>query len=169
MSIQVSITKLKNVLLIKPGIFEDFRGEFVETYNEEIYKDSGINIDFLQDDISVSYKNVFRGLHGDDRTTKLVSCLYGRIYFVVVNCNPESKFFGQWQSFNLSDKNRLQVLIPPLYGVGYLALSNIVIFHYKQDNYYQGAENQFSYQWNDSRFNIWLPIKNPILSKRDEV
>lgn len=165
--IKVSKTDLEGVLLIEPGIFEDFRGEFIETYNEKLYRKEGIDIKFVQDDIAVSRKNVLRGIHGDSQTWKLVSCLQGKLYLVVVNCDKDSGDFGKWQSFILSDKNRLQVLVPPKYGNGYLVLSEWAIFSYKQSTYYN-PKGQFTYKWNDPKLKIWWPIKNPILSQRDE-
>ena len=165
--IKVLKTKLKGVLQIFPNIFGDLRGQFVETYNEELYKKNGINVRFVQDDISVSTKNVLRGIHGDNKTWKLLSCLYGKLYFVVVNCDENSKDFGKWQSFILSDVNRQQILVPPKYGNAYLVLSKKAIFSYKQSTYYD-PKRQFSYKWNDSRFKIKWPIKNPILSERDK-
>jgi len=165
--IEVSKTDIDGVLLIKLSIFEDHRGEYIETYNEALYKEKGIDTKFVQDDISVSNKNVLRGIHGDNETWKLISCLYGRFYLVVVNCDIESKDFGKWQSFVLSEKNRLQVLVPPKHGNAHLALSNKTIFHYKQSTYYN-RKKQFTYKWDNPKFNIWWPIKNPILSQRDE-
>jgi len=165
--IKISKTKLNGVLLVKPSIFKDFRGEFIETFNEELYRKKGINIKFIQDDIAVSKKNVLRGIHGDNRTWKLISCLYGELYQIVVNCDKSSKDFGKWQSFILSDKNRLQLLIPPKHGNAHLVLSDKAIFSYKQSTYYN-RKTQFSYKWNDPRFKIRWPIKNPILSKRDK-
>jgi len=165
--IEVVKTNLEGVLVVKPGVFEDFRGEYVETFNEALYKDKGINVKFIQDDISVSGRDVLRGIHGDDRTWKLISCLYGKFYLVVVNCDSESGDFGRWQSFVLSDKNRLQVLVPPKYGNAHLVLSEQTIFHYKQSTYYDRSR-QFTYKWDDSRFGIWWPVKNPIVSQRDE-
>jgi len=164
---EVLETKLEKVLLIKLDIFEDHRGEYVETYNEELYRKNGIDMKFVQDDISVSTKNVLRGIHGDSETWKLISCLYGKFYLVVVNCDIDSENFGKWQSFVLSDVNRLQVLVPPKYGNVHLILSDKAIFHYKQSTHYNPAK-QFTYKWNDPKFNIWWPIKNPILSQRDE-
>ena len=165
--IQVSQTELDGVLTIRPTVFEDFRGQYIEIYNEALYKNKGISVKFIQDDVSISARNVLRGIHGDDRTWKLISCLYGRFYLVVVNCDTESKDFGKWQSFVLSDRNRLQVLVPPKYGNAHLVLSDMAIFHYKQSTYYDRSR-QFTYKWDDSRLNIWWPIKNPILSQRDE-
>jgi len=164
---EICKTGLDGVLFIKLNIFEDHRGEYVEIYNNALYKKNGIDIDFLEDDISISSMNVLRGIHGDDRTWKLVSCLYGKFYLVVVNCDKNSEKFGQWQSFVLSDKNRCQVLIPPTFGNGHLVLSDKAIFHYKQSAYYDPSR-QFTYKWDDPDLNIWWPINNPILSQRDE-
>lgn len=163
---KVTDTKLQGVRLIELDMFEDHRGHYIETYNEKLYTEHGINMQFIQDDISVSKRNVLRGIHGDNETWKLISCLYGEFYFVVVNCNPEAGGFGDWQSFTLSDKNRLQVLVPPSYGNAHVALTDKVIFHYKQSTYYN-PKKQFTYMWNDPRFNISWPVTSPILSKRD--
>lgn len=168
MILEVTKTKLEGVLLIKPDVFEDHRGEYMETYNEELYHKNGITIKFVQDDISVSIQNVLRGIHGDGETWKLISCLYGKFYLVVVNCDTESKDFGEWQSFVLSDRNRHQVLVPPKHGNGHLILTEKAIFHYKQSTYYN-PKGQFTYKWNDLKLNIWWPIKDPILSQRDEL
>jgi dTDP-4-dehydrorhamnose 3,5-epimerase len=165
--IEVSKTNLEGVLSIKPFVFEDHRGEYVETYNEQLYKDNGIDVKFVQDDISVSSRYVLRGIHGDDHTWKLISCLYGKFYLVVVDCDKQSKNFNKWQSFVLSNKNRQQVLVPPKYGNAHLVLSNMTIFHYKQSTYYDRTK-QFTYKWDDPQLNIWWPTKNPILSRRDE-
>jgi len=165
---EVSKTELDGVLLIKPPtIFEDFRGTYVETYNEKLYTEAGIKVKFVQDDISVSSRNVLRGIHGDGETWKLVSCLYGEFYLVVVNWDDTSPQFGQWESFVLSDANRLQVLVPPKFGNGHLVLSELAIFHYKQSSYYNRA-GQFTILWNDPKLNIAWPINNPIVSSRDE-
>lgn len=164
---EVHKTDLEGVLLLKLDVFEDFRGVYIETYNEDLYKKNGINVKFVQDDISVSSRDVLRGIHGDDVTWKLISSLYGKFYLVVVNCDKESKNFGQWRSFVLSDKNRQQVLVPPRYGNAHLVLSETTIFHYKQSTYYDRSR-QFTYKWNDPKLNIWWPIKQPILSQRDQ-
>lgn len=162
----VEKTKLPGVLLIKPDAFEDFRGYYEETYNEELYNKNGITAKFIQDDISVSYKDVLRGIHGDGETTKLISCYYGEFMFVVVNCDETSPDFLKWESFTLSAKNRFQVLVPPKHGNAHLVLSDSAIFHYKQTTYYN-PKGQFTYKWNDPRLSIPWPVQNPILSKRD--
>jgi dTDP-4-dehydrorhamnose 3,5-epimerase len=164
--IEVCKTKLEGVLLIKPTFFEDHRGEFVELYNEKLYKAKGIDIDFIEDDISVATKGVLKGLHGDPVTWKLISCLHGKLCLVVINYDKQSKDFGKWQSFILSEVNKYQVLIPPKYGNGHQCVSAKSIFHYKQSSYYD-LSKQFTIKWDDSRFKIRWPIKNPILSDRD--
>jgi dTDP-4-dehydrorhamnose 3,5-epimerase len=166
--LEVTKTKLDGVLIIKPPtIFEDFRGSYVETYNEELYRQAGIAVKLVQDDISTSARNVLRGIHGDGETWKLISCLHGKFYLVVLNHDKDSRQFGQWESFTLSDVNRLQVLIPPKFGNGHLVLSGTAIFHYKQNTYYNRS-GQFTVAWNDPKFKIWWPIRNPIVSQRDE-
>ena len=170
----VEKTSLEGVLLIKPepvaagkGEFsEDLRGFFLETYNESKYKNHGIDINFIEDDTSVSTKNVLRGIHGNSETWKLVSCIHGKIFFVAVNCDKESPAFGKWESFDLSDENHWRVLVPPMYGSAYLALTDKVIFQYKQSSYYNPA-GQFAYRWDDPKFGINWPVENPILSSRD--
>ena len=166
---KVNKTNLDGVLLIEPPTnFEDFRGEYVEIYNDAIYKEAGINQEFRQDDISVSSRHVLRGLHGDYETTKLVSCLLGKFYLVVVNNNQDHPQYRQWQSFTLSDKNRYQVLIPAGFGNGHVVMSEMAMFHYKQTSYYNRA-GQFTLRWDDPELSIWWPVKNPIMSIRDEL
>ncbi len=164
---QFEKTKLDGVILVKPEIFEDFRGTYTETYSKKLFAENGITVDFLQDDYSTSSKHVLRGLHGDSGTWKLISCMRGRFYFVVLNADESSPQYGQWQSFTLSETNRWQVLVPPKFANGHLALSDEIIFHYKQSAYYD-PQGQFSIRYDDPRFKIWWPIKQPILSQRDE-
>lgn len=165
--IDVCKTKLDGVLLIKVDSFEDHRGEYIELYNQALYESKGVRIHFVEDDISIATTSVIKGIHGDALTWKLISCLHGKFYLVVVNYDKNSKDFGKWESFVLSEANKRQVLVPPNYGNGHLCLSEKSIFHYKQSEYYD-ASRQFTIKWNDPRFNIWWPIKNPILSIRDE-
>ena len=94
--IRIEQTKLNRVLLIHLDSFEDHRGEYMETYNKRIYKEAGIDVEFLQDDYSKSEKNVLRGIHGDTETWKLISCPHGKFYLVVINCDETSKSFGEW-------------------------------------------------------------------------
>ncbi|KAF0110732.1 MAG: dTDP-4-dehydrorhamnose 3 5-epimerase [Rhodospirillaceae bacterium] len=165
---EVRQTDLDGVRLITPPtIFEDFRGQYVETYNRVLYHEAGITVDFIQDDISLSTHKVLRGIHGDDRTWKLVSCLHGAFYLVVVNNDPQSPHYRRWTSFTLSDRNRQQVLIPPKFGNGHVVLSESCLFHYKQSTAYDRA-SQFTILWNDPDYKFWWPITDPILSQRDQ-
>ena len=155
---------LDGVKLIKPKVHEDYRGTNFESYNaSEYYK---IPNQFVVDSISTSRKHVLRGIHGDHRTTKLISCLYGTIYFVVLDCRSGSKTFHQWQAFTLSDRNKHQVLVPPGFGNAHLVMSDECVFSYKLDQHYERS-SQFTLRWNDDQFNIYWPIKHPILSERD--
>ncbi|NCA10412.1 dTDP-4-keto-6-deoxy-D-glucose epimerase [bacterium] len=164
---KVENTSLDGVLLVTPPtMFEDWRGEYVETYNEALYREHGIDMPFVQDDISVSDRHVLRGLHGDATTWKLISCLYGKFYLVVVNNDPDSPQFRRWTSFVLSDQNRRQVLVPPKFGNGHLVLSEKAIFHYKQTTYYDRA-GQFTILWNDPGLGLWWPVPEPLVSRRD--
>ncbi len=164
---RVEKTELDGVLLVSPPTqHEDFRGSYVEIYNEEFYNQAGITTKFIQDDYSTSTQHVLRGIHGDGVTTKLISCIYGVIYVIVVNNDPTSPQYRKWKSFTLSDTNKNQVLIPPKFGNAFLVISPTAVFHYKQDTLYNRA-GQFTLKWNDPAFNFWWPIRNPILSERD--
>jgi len=158
---------LQDVKIITPESFEDFRGEYIETYNKKLYNEYGINIEFVQDDYSWSSQNVLRGLHGDESTWKLVSCPFGKYYLVVIDLNKNSSTYGKWESFTISDTNKKQILIPPNHANGHLILSEKAIFHYKQSEYYSPT-GQFTVKHDDKKYNIWWPIKHPILSQRDE-
>jgi dTDP-4-dehydrorhamnose 3,5-epimerase len=165
--LSVKNSRLDGVKLIEPpSYFEDFRGDYVEIYNRELYEAAGIKLDFKQDDYSTSNHGVLRGLHGDDKTWKLVKCVYGSLYLVVVNNDEKSEGYLKWESFCISSQNRLQILIPPKFGNGFLVMSDKAIFHYKQTTYYHEI-NQFTIKWNDPRIKIWWPINNPIRSERD--
>ncbi len=166
MSIQVVETKLPGVLQITPQAFEDHRGIYLEMYNREMYAAAGIDMDFVQDDISVSSRMVLRGIHGDAETWKLVSCLHGKFYLVVVNNDSESEHYLKWVSFTLSDTNRMQVLIPPKHGNGHLVLSEQAMFHYKQTTYYN-PKGQFTFRYDDPKLGLWWPCETPMLSMRD--
>ena len=172
MELIVTKTELPSVLLFKHNFHEDHRGTYEELYNKETYskviKEAiGKDIEFLEDNFATSTKHVLRGIHGDDRTWKLVTCLKGRFYIVVVDCLEGFPAFGKWQSFILSGENKNQLLVPPNYGHAYLVMSDEAIFHYKQSCIYQGMEGQFTYRYDNPRFDIWWPVKDPIVSRRD--
>ena len=161
-----SSKKLPDVQIITPHVFHDYRGEYIETWNSEDYKQ--FNIEFKQDDISTSVKHTLRGLHGDFVTWKLVSCVYGSLLQAVVDMNVGSETYLQWDLISINDKNRKQVLIPPGYANGHLVMSDFGIFSYKQSTLYGGAKEQFTVNWDEPEINIPWPIDNPILSFRDK-
>ena len=164
---QVQETQLQGVRLITPPtVSEDFRGTYVEIYNRDLYRQHGIDVEFIQDDISTSRQHVLRGVHGDGRTWKLISCLVGSFYLLVVNNDPDHPQYRKWQGFTLSDRNRLQVLVPPKFGNGHVVMSDFAVFHYKQSTHYDRA-SQFTLLWNDPALGLWWPVRDPIVTRRD--
>ena len=157
----------KEIKIFQPEAYEDYRGELWTTYKKDEFP---IELNFNHDKISTSRKNVIRGIHGDNKSWKLVSCLYGDLYFVVVDYRKESKTFLEWDWIILNDKNKKMVLLPPNFGNSFCVLSNYSIFMYKwsYEGSYADVDEQFSLKWNDPRLNINWPIKNPILSERDK-
>jgi dTDP-4-dehydrorhamnose 3,5-epimerase len=167
MSFSWSTAKLEGVKVITPPtIFEDFRGDYIEIYNRDLYREAGIVTDFKQDDYATSKKNVLRGMHGDTRTEKLVKCLYGALHLVVLQADETHPQYMQWESFSLTSENRVQIYVPAYFAIGYLVLSDVGIFHYKQSTYYLETK-QFTIKWNDPRAEIVWPVDAPILSRRD--
>jgi dTDP-4-dehydrorhamnose 3,5-epimerase len=158
--------KLGLDIIYLDNVFTDHRGQYIESFNKKKYK-SLFNLNFVEDDFSVNKKNVFKGIHGDKKTWKLVSCVYGKCEAVIVNCDKKSKKFGIWEKFILSPSNYYQILIPPYYGNSFLVLSKIAVYHYKQSRYYQGINKQFTYNYKDPVFKIKLSYKKPIVSLRD--
>ena len=168
--IQQKESKIRNLIEITPTVFYDFRGESALTYSSEAYQffDNNNNaIQFHEDNISLSKHNVLRGLHGDEKTWKLVQCLFGEVYFVVVDMRQDSPTYKMWESFTLNDKNRKQVLIPAGCVNGHLCLSGECVFTYKQSEIYRGSKSQITIKWDEPQLNIYWPVKNPILSQRD--
>jgi len=161
-------SKVLQLDTIVPMIQRDQRGAFVETYNLADYLDKSINTQFVRDAISTSRKNVLRGIHHDDKTWKLIQCLEGEIYFVVVDMRPESSTYLKWESFILSEDNREQVLVPPCFGNGHLVLSDRCIFHYKMSEYYDAASEKIL-RWDDPRVKISWPVESPVLSVKDSL
>jgi len=128
-------------------------------------------LEFNHDKFSLSKKNVLRGLHGDNKTWKLVSCVFGEVFFVLVNYDKKSKSYLKFKTYKLSHKNRLQILIPPNYLNGFLCMTKDCVFHYKlaYKGKYNDVKNQINLKWNDKKLNIkWPQKKNLILSKRDK-
>ena len=162
---------IKDVAIITPFKHYDYRGEYIETFNQKFYEifqyHAKAPTTWVQDDVSTSVRHTLRGLHGDNKTWKLVQCLYGSMLATVVDMRPESPSYLKWIQVPINDKNRTQVLIPAGCANGHLVMSEFGIFSYKQSEYYSGAENQFTIRWNDPSLNITWPINNPILSSRD--
>ena len=161
----------KDVFIFQPSIGSDKRGTIFTTYDSKIYdKFLPANIHFVHDKFAESNKNVLRGLHGDNKTWKLVSCILGNIYEVVVDMREDSPTYLRWDAFVLNDKNNMQVLIPPNFVNGYYIMSEKAIFHYKlaYDGKYFDVKEQNVIKWNDKRIKILWPCVNPILSMRDK-
>jgi dTDP-4-dehydrorhamnose 3,5-epimerase len=159
-------SKILSLKLIYPfSIYKDNRGTFTQVFNKKKWEKT-FNLSFVEEDNVQSKKNVFRGIHADSKNWKLVSCTSGKILCIIVNLDKKCKFFGKSEKFLLSNSN-FQILIPPNYGNSYLVLSKNATYHYKQTEYYSGAKNQYTYNILDPFFNIKLPVKNIIISKRD--
>ena len=165
--IDVEKTSLEGVRLVTPAFcFEDFRGRNLETYNARLFAEAGIRVSWVQDSLSISSKHVLRGIHGDDRTWKLLSCPFGKIYVVVVNYDQSSREFRKWEGFVLSDRNRRQLLVPPKFGNGHLVLSDEALFAYKLSEY-TDSPSQFTLAWDDPALAIHWPVGTPLVSERD--
>ncbi len=160
-------TELEGVLRLVPEVFEDQRGRYVEIFDSEKYRAATGGVEFVQDDVSVSWANVLRGLHGDWETTKLVSVLSGRGYAIIADNRPESPTYRHWQSFELSGENRVQLLLPPGIGNSILALEGPLVYWYKQDTHFEPGR-QFTIRWDDPEWGFRWPIEDPILSERDQ-
>ena len=157
---------ISKVTKIINSSFKDHRGYYWTSWKTNIND----KIKFKHDKFSLSKKNVLRGLHGDNKTWKLISCPYGKFRLIVVNCIKKSKDYLKWKSWILSHDNGVQILVPPYYANGHLCLSKECLFHYKLSyrGLYIDADKQFSLRWNDPKLNINWRIKRPILSSRDK-
>ncbi|MDR2229258.1 MAG: dTDP-4-dehydrorhamnose 3,5-epimerase [Flavobacteriaceae bacterium] len=165
-------TPLKDCYVIEPTIFEDERGYFYEKYNEKKFEElTGLTGHFVQDNISKSSFGVLRGLHlqkGEYAQAKLVSCLEGSVWDVVVDLRTESPTFGQWYGTELSVENKLQFYVPRGFAHGFVVLSHTAVFSYKCDNFYN-KESEGSIKFDDPDLNIdWkIPKVDMILSDKD--
>ena len=153
------------VKIYQPDSFEDYRGELYTLFKQEEHE-----LVFNHDKVSVSRQNVLRGLHGDSKSWKLITCLSGVVYLVIVDNRPESPNYLKWDSIVLSETNRKQVLVPPMFANGHFVLSSQAVFFYKWSypGNYPDVKDQFTLKWNDPKINIHWPIDNPILSSRDK-
>ena len=156
---------INGVVVREQDAFTDYRGDLYT-----VWKDDDFDLNFNHDKVSTSRKHVLRGIHGDNKSWKLVTCLYGEIYFVIVDNRESSDTFLQWESMMLTDRNRKQVLIPPGVGNGFLVMSHRSVFHYKwsYEGEYPDVDQQFTIKWNDPIVGVDWPIENPILSRRDK-
>lgn len=163
-------TDLKDVFLLEPPAFDDERGTFVVSYNEEALQKVGIQGPFIQDNESLSLKaGTLRGLHFQlepDAQTKIVRCTAGAIFDVVVDLRPDSDTFGTWRGFHLSAENRLQLVVPKGFAHGFCTLLPHTVVAYKVDAPY-AATHEAGIRWDDPDLNIDWPIKDPILSEKD--
>ena len=169
---EVKKTKINGVFLIKPQIFKDKRGYFFESFNsKEFRKAIGLDVQFVQDNQSLSIKNVLRGLHFQHppfAQVKLVSVIKGEVLDVVVDIRKGSDTYGEYIAEHLSEENHQQLYIPEGMAHGFLTLKDNTIFTYKCSNYYhKGYEDGII--WNDSNLNIDWNIKNPLVSEKDQL
>jgi len=166
---EVIETHIKDLLIIKPKVFEDARGYFFESYNEEVFKQHGIEANFIQDNQSLSNSGVLRGLHFQAlpfAQGKLVRVINGAVLDIAVDIRKNSPTYGQHVSIELTEENKTMFYIPPGFAHGFLTLKDNTIFSYKCSNLYHKA-SEGTVLWNDSDLQINWNIQNPILSEKD--
>lgn len=167
-------TKLEGCYIIEPKIIQDDRGYFMESFNEQTFKQgTGADVHFVQDNQSFSTKGVLRGLHyqtGEHAQAKLVRVLKGEVLDVAVDIRPESPTFGQYESVLLSGENQKQFFIPRGFAHGFLVLSESAVFFYKCDNFYN-KESEGGILYNDPVLQIdWdFPGSDLIISEKDRI
>lgn len=165
-------TPLKDCFLLKPSVFQDERGLFYETYNQKLFeKITGLKVNFVQDNQSVSAKGVLRGLHfqhGEMAQAKLVRVVKGKVLDIVVDIRKDSETFGKSFSVVLDDLENLQLFVPKGFAHGFITLSEQSIFSYKCDNYYDKA-SEGGIIYNDATLALdWhLPKEEFIISEKD--
>lgn len=165
----IESTPLQSVKLIKPTPFKDTRGEFVEVYREHLFREAGIEVEFVQDNISRSKKNAVRGLHYQlppASQVKLVMVPYGEILDIAVDMRANSPTFGEYYSTILSSENRHMLFVPTGFAHGFAVLSEEATVYYKCNDYYN-KELERGVKWNDPTLGIKWGIENPVLSKKD--
>ena len=163
-------TKIEGVILIKPKVFGDERGFFLETYKKDDFEANGIKGNFVQDNHSKSKKGVIRAIHlqkGEHAQAKIVRCVKGRIWDIAVDLRKDSPTFGQYVGFELNENNKNMLYIPRGCGHGFASLEEGTEMEYKNDNLYS-PENESGVVWNDHELNIPWPVKNPIVAEKDQ-
>jgi len=165
---QVIQSGLPGVLIVEPRVLGDSRGFFYEGWNRMRFAENGIDTDFVQDNISVSGKNVLRGLHYQwpYPQAKLVQILEGEVWDVAVDIRRDSPDFGKWVGVNLSSENHRQLYIPEGFAHGFCVLSERAIFLYKVNEYYH-PETDKGVLWSDPQIAVPWPASEPILSEKD--
>jgi dTDP-4-dehydrorhamnose 3,5-epimerase len=166
------VTAFEGLLVLEPTVFQDNRGFFMESFNQQWYRSSNLISSFVQDNQSHSYKNVIRGLHFQKppfAQTKLVRVLHGKICDVVVDLRSSQPTFGKIFSIELSAENRKQLLIPKGFAHGFSVLSDFAILFYKCDEYYH-VDSEAGLLYSDPRLRIdWkVDMSNAIVSAKDK-
>jgi dTDP-4-dehydrorhamnose 3,5-epimerase len=163
-------TPLSGLKIIKPKVFGDERGYFLESFRENTFKENGIDFDFVQSNISKSKKGTVRGLHyqvGEMVQGKLCQVIYGKVLDVAVDIRFGSPTFGKYISQILSEENHIQMWIPPGFAHGFSVLSDEAIFYYKCTQYYS-KEHERAIRFDDPDLNIKWQVDNPIVSEKDK-
>ena len=168
---KVTKTKINDLLIIEPRVFGDDRGWFSETYNINSFKANHLEIEFVQDNHSLSVQEgVLRGLHFQSNPfpqTKLVRCTRGKIWDVAVDLRKSSSTYLNWYGLELSAENHKMLLIPQGFAHGFLTLEDNAEVQYKVDNLYH-KESDRSIKYDDPQINVDWPLKNVILSEKDK-
>ncbi len=163
-------TSLKDAYVIKPKVFRDERGFFLEFWNEKVFAENGIAAKFVQDNHSLSVKKgILRGLHFQlppFGQAKLLRVTKGKIFDVIVDLRQNSPTFEKWEGFELSAENFEMVFVPQGFAHGFITLEENTEVIYKVDNIY-APDHDSGIIWNDPDLNIDWPIKDPILSEKD--
>jgi dTDP-4-dehydrorhamnose 3,5-epimerase len=170
MSIEIVKTKIPDLHIIKPQVFEDNRGYFFESYNKSTFLEAGIDEHFVQDNESKSMKGVLRGLHFQKpphAQGKLVRVVKGAVLDVAVDLRKSSPTFGQWDSVELTETNKWMYWIPAGFAHGFVTLEDNTIFSYKCTNVYN-KQSEACILWNDATLNIDWKTAQPILSEKDQ-
>ncbi|MEW8194682.1 MAG: dTDP-4-dehydrorhamnose 3,5-epimerase [Candidatus Thiodiazotropha sp.] len=165
----VTPTKIPEVMLLNPQRFGDQRGWFMESWQADRYEQLGVPRDFVQDNQAYSQKGVLRGLHIQNPygQGKLVQVIRGEVFDVAVDVRQGSPWFGQWVGVHLSETNHHQLYVPIGFAHGYLVLSEDAIFTYKCTDYYH-PETQFSIRWDDPQIGVeWPGAVSPVLAEKD--
>ncbi|MBC7426130.1 MAG: dTDP-4-dehydrorhamnose 3,5-epimerase [Bacteroidia bacterium] len=163
-------TGIEGLLLLKPKVFKDARGYFFESFNKDFFSDSGIKEEFVQDNQSLSNKNILRGLHFQKpphAQGKLVRVIKGAVLDVAVDIRKNSSTYGKHYAVELSESNFNMLWIPAGFAHGFLTLEDETIFSYKCTDVYH-PESEGGLMWNDKDININWPVTDPELSGKDQ-